>query len=80
MGELGREELEIEFNSRFDYIHEAYGATARDCNDMAELDGYCEARDEGFEGTFEEWKARSRRVIASAPLGWGDETTDDIPF
>jgi len=32
---LAHEELEAEWNARFDYISEAYGATARDCNDFA---------------------------------------------
>lgn len=32
------EELEAEFNGRFDYMSEAYGATARDCNAMAAED------------------------------------------
>lgn len=40
------EELDIEFNSRFDYVSEAYGATARDCNQMAEDDARYE--DEEF--------------------------------
>lgn len=35
-------ELEIEFNSRFDYMSEAYGQTARDCNAMAAEDEYWE--------------------------------------
>lgn len=37
------EELEIEFNSGFDYVSEAFGATARDCLAMAEDDAAAEA-------------------------------------
>jgi len=35
MFDIAREELESEFNARFDYISEAYGATARDAADFA---------------------------------------------
>ena len=38
-----QDELEIEFNSRFDYLSEAFGATARDCNEMARQDAEAEA-------------------------------------
>ena len=42
------EEMDAEFNARFDYVSEAYGETARDCNRMAadevadELREWCE--------------------------------------
>ena len=51
MNPFEQEELEIEFNSRFDYVSEAYGATARDCNLMAEADAAAElAEFEAFIG------------------------------
>lgn len=42
---LAQEELEIEYNSRFDYISEAYGETARDCVQMAEDDARYDAEE-----------------------------------
>ena len=42
---LAREELEAEFNARYDYLREAYGATARDCDDFAAE----EAREEHYQ-------------------------------
>jgi hypothetical protein len=37
MGQM-QTELEYEFNAQYDYMSEAYGATARDANLMAEAD------------------------------------------
>jgi hypothetical protein len=37
-------EMEIEFNSAFDYVAEAFGATGRDANEMAESDRLEELR------------------------------------
>jgi len=38
MNPLMQEELEYEFNARYDSISEAYAATAADCNEMARQD------------------------------------------
>ncbi len=40
-----REELEIEYNSQFDYVSEAYAATIEDCNEMARQDAEADARE-----------------------------------
>ena len=42
---MEREELEIEYQAGFDYLSEAFGATARDCNEMARQDAEEEARE-----------------------------------
>lgn len=38
------EEMEAEFNAQFDYLREAYGATAADCNAMAAEDAEAQER------------------------------------
>lgn len=40
-----QEEMDSEFNARFDYVSEAYGATARDCNEMARAEAEDEMRE-----------------------------------
>lgn len=39
------EEMDAESNARFDYVSEAYGETARDCNRMAEEEAAEELRE-----------------------------------
>lgn len=39
-----QEEMDAEFNARFDYISEAFGETACDCIEMAEDDAWAELR------------------------------------
>ena len=38
------EEMEAELSGQFDYLREAYGATAADCNAMAAEDGAAQER------------------------------------
>ncbi len=38
------EEMEAEFNAQFDYLREAYGATARDANEYAKQDAEAQDR------------------------------------
>lgn len=38
------EEMEAELNGQFDYLREAYGATAADCNAAAAQDGAAQDR------------------------------------
>lgn len=40
-----QQEMDAEFNARFDYASEAYGETAHDCNRMAEEDAAEELRE-----------------------------------
>lgn len=40
-----QEDQDYELNARYDYLSEAYGATARDCNLMAEADAAYEAEE-----------------------------------
>lgn len=68
---LAYEELEAEWNARYDYVAEAYGATARDCNDMAEDDARIEWA-EAWANVCDEMEAWGRPCL---------KTFDgDIPF
>lgn len=60
-----QDELEIEWNSQFDYVSEAFGATARDCNAMALSD--CE-----------EYARELAEFIG--PVKPYDPPVDEIPF
>jgi hypothetical protein len=75
------EDMEYEFNARFDYISEAYAATVLD----GWSEGYCDYCDDCDENgdeplDFGEWKRREMDRTAATracPVGYGD---DEIPF
>jgi hypothetical protein len=73
------EEMDYEFNARYDYAHEAYAATALDPYHEGYCD-YCDAcADEGVEPKdFRDWRAdQCRAVPAPPPVAYG---AGDIPF
>lgn len=69
--------FDYEFNSRFDYQHEAYGHEARMMALDAEMESYYDAVDSGFTGTFEEWKSNQSAKLALRLLTAID---DELPF
>lgn len=75
MDYLMQEELDAEFNAQFDYIHEAYAATALDGYHEGYCD-YCNECDEVGEEAlgFDEWKASLKATAATPAID------DEIPF
>lgn len=70
--------MDYEFNARFDYISEAYGAEARALAQQAEMEAYYDALDDGsFTGTYAEWKSNQSAKLALRLL---TEINDELPF
>lgn len=82
MFDYGREELESEYNARFDYYSEAYGAEARlmDAQNMAEWEEFQREEAERFEVDFAAGRVQfgpCREDGAHPPVCFCD---DCIPF
>lgn len=76
-----QEDADYEFNAQFDYVREAYAATALD----AYHEGYCdycfECQEYGEEPLeFDAWKATLNTPRAQPRDTWNDYGGDEIPF
>jgi hypothetical protein len=83
MFDLAQEAFEYEANARYDYVREAYAATALDPYEEGYSNYVFDAEDAGEEVLeFADWKAREKArmdALRSTPFSWVD-ATDDCPF